>query len=85
MYFIYLPYLFFISSAKAGNDKDINVCNRAVPAPPVAPGAVPAVPPPPAFVQRPTVDPNLCADLDPACSAIFAVEDQDTLQNQRDP
>ncbi|VDN54172.1 unnamed protein product [Dracunculus medinensis] len=68
MYFIYLPILFFISIVTAANNP-INVCNKAV--------QVPAQAPPPQMqtIQRPTVDPNLCLDLDPqACSEIFKLD-----------
>lgn len=61
MHFIYLFLVFFILCVNAGDDQTINVCNKPV---------LPAQARQPA-VQRPTINPNLCVDLDPACSEIF--------------
>lgn len=61
----------------------INVCNKALP--PAAPGDVPPEPPQP-VMYRPTVDPNLCFDLDPACSEIFNLENPgQAIADQRNP
>lgn len=81
MYFFYLPLLFFISCINAG-DMPINLCNMVVQPPPAQPPQLQPL----SAVQRPTVDPNLCADLDPpACSAIFTLEQAgDTLRDQLD-
>ncbi|VDN54102.1 unnamed protein product [Dracunculus medinensis] len=83
-YFVYLPLLFFISCVGAG-DVSIAVCNK--PLPPPAPPQVPRVAAPAQEVQyRPTVDPNLCFDLDPACSEVFNLEQpQQTIPDQRNP
>lgn len=87
MYFIYLPLLFFISNVTAGNNP-INVCNKAVevPQPPGGVGVQPQAPPQMRTIQRPTVDPNLCADLDPeACSEIFKLNTPQAIADQLNP
>lgn len=80
MNFAYLLLLFFISCVTCG-DVSINVCHTPLPPPPapqapgVGAGGRPAAPQAAQVVMhRPTVDPNLCFDLDPACPQVFNLE-----------
>ncbi|VDN60931.1 unnamed protein product [Dracunculus medinensis] len=75
-------------SDNAGNDVSIKVCNRPLPLPAAPVAAPPNGAPQPAqeAQYRPTVDPNLCFDLDPACSQVFNLEQpEQTIQDQRNP
>lgn len=77
MYLNYLPFLFFVSCGKA-EDKIIEMCNKQVQV--QQPGGRAQI------VQRPTVDPSLCFDLDPqACYGIFKPAEQGTYAEQLDP
>lgn len=77
MYLNYLPLLFLISSVNA-DDMPIKVCNKQVQVP--QPGQAAQI------VQRPTVDPNLCFDLDPqACYGIFKPQRPETYAEQLNP
>ncbi|VDN54143.1 unnamed protein product [Dracunculus medinensis] len=85
MNFVYLLPLFFISCVSAG-DVSINVCNKPLPPPavPVPQNGAPQQAQEPQY--RPTVDPNLCLDLDPACLEVFNLQEAvQTIPAQLDP
>lgn len=79
MYSVCLPLIFFTSYVNAV-DMTINVCNKPVQVP------QPGNPNQFQLIQRPTVDPKFCFDLDPqACNEIFRLEMANLYAEQLDP